>query len=293
MMEFVLPGLVVIVALFIVFNSIKVIPPYQRAVVERLGRYNRTADPGLNLLIPVMDRMQRVNMREQVVDVPPQAVITKDNVAVEVDAVIYHEATDPSKLVYNVENFIVAVTKLAQTNLRNVVGDMELDQALTSRDIINSRLREVLDDATDKWGVRVVRVEIQRIEPPTDVTNAMHQQMKAERERRAQILESEGERQAAILTAEGEAAAVRLNADAKRYRLEAEAEGESNAITVVFNAIRAANPDERLIAIRYLDALEKMSEGEANKIFIPYEASGVLGALGGIREIFEKDKETN
>ena len=291
MMDFVLPGLIVIVALFIVFNSIKIIPPYQRAVVERLGRYNRTADPGLNLLIPVMDRMQRVNMREQVVDVPPQAVITKDNVAVEVDAVIYHEATDPSKLIYNVENFIVAVTKLAQTNLRNVVGDMELDQALTSRDIINSRLREVLDDATDKWGVRVVRVEIQRIEPPTDVTNAMHQQMKAERERRAQILESEGERQAAILTAEGEAAAVRLNADAKRYRLEAEAEGESNAITVVFNAIRAANPDDRLIAIRYLDALEQIAAGDANKIFIPYEASGVLGALGGIKEIFTKEEE--
>ncbi len=291
MMDFVLPGLIVLVALFIVFNSIRIIPPYQRAVIERLGRFHRTADPGLNLLLPVMDRMQRVDMREQVVDVPPQAVITKDNVAVEVDAVIYHEATDPAKLIYNVENFILAVVKLAQTNLRNVVGDMELDQALTSRDIINTTLREVLDEATDKWGVRVVRVEIQRIEPPTDVTNAMHQQMKAERERRAQITEAEGSRAAAILKAEGEAQAVRLGAEAKRFRLETEAEGESNAITVVFNAIRNANPDDRLIAIRYLDALENIAAGEANKIFIPYEASGILAALGGIKEIFAEDEK--
>ncbi len=291
MMEFVLPGLIVLVALFIVFNSIRIIPPYQRGVIERLGRFHRTADPGLNLLLPVMDRMQRVDMREQVVDVPPQAVITKDNVAVEVDAVIYHEATDPAKLIYNVENFILAVVKLAQTNLRNVVGDMELDQALTSRDIINTTLREVLDVATDKWGVRVVRVEIQRIEPPTDVTNAMHQQMKAERERRAQITEAEGSRAAAILKAEGEAQAVRLGAEAKRFRLETEAEGESNAITVVFNAIRNANPDDRLIAIRYLDALENIAAGEANKIFIPYEASGILAALGGIKEIFAEDEK--
>ena len=291
MMDFVLPGLIVLVALFIVFNSIRIIPPYQRAVIERLGRFHRTADPGLNLLLPVMDRMQRVDMREQVVDVPPQAVITKDNVAVEVDAVIYHEATDPAKLIYNVENFILAVVKLAQTNLRNVIGDMELDQALTSRDIINTTLREVLDVATDKWGVRVVRVEIQRIEPPTDVTNAMHQQMKAERERRAQITEAEGSRAAAILKAEGEAQAVRLGAEAKRFRLETEAEGESNAITVVFSAIRNANPDDRLIAIRYLDALENIAAGEANKIFIPYEASGILAALGGIKEIFVEDEK--
>lgn len=283
--------LAAVVVLIIVFRSIRIVPPYQRGVVERLGRYNRTVSPGLHLLVPVVDSMKRVDMREQVVDVPPQAVITKDNVAVEVDAVIYHEATDPSKLIYNVENFIVAVTKLAQTNLRNLVGDMELDQALTSRDTINTTLRMVLDEATDKWGVRVVRVEIQRIEPPTDVTNAMHQQMKAERERRAQILESEGERQAAILKAEGEAEAVRLAADAKRYRLETEAAGESNAITVVFEAIRDANPDDRLIAVRYLDALEQIAAGDANKVFIPYEASGVLGALAGIREIFNDDRQ--
>ena len=282
--------LLVLVLVFIV-QGLKIITPYQRGVVERLGRYKRTAQPGVNLLIPFIDTLRRVDMREQVIDVPPQDVITKDNVAVQVDAVIYHEATDPVKLIYNVENFLVAIIKLAQTNLRNLVGEMQLDQALTSRDAINTSLRNVLDEATDKWGVRVVRVEIQRIEPPADVTDSMHQQMKAEREKRAAILESEGQRQAAILQAEGEAEAVRLAADAKRYQVETEATGESNAITVVFNAIRDAQPDDRLIAVRYLDTLEAIAQGDSNKIFIPYEASGVLGALGGIKELFNKDDE--
>ena len=282
--------LLVLVLVFIV-QGLKIITPYQRGVVERLGRYKRTAQPGVNLLIPFIDTLRRVDMREQVIDVPPQDVITKDNVAVQVDAVIYHEATDPVKLIYNVENFLVAIIKLAQTNLRNLVGEMQLDQALTSRDAINTSLRNVLDEATDKWGVRVVRVEIQRIEPPADVTDSMHRQMKAEREKRAAILESEGQRQAAILQAEGEAEAVRLAADARRYQVETEATGESNAITVVFNAIREAQPDDRLIAVRYLDTLEAISQGDSNKIFIPYEASGVLGALGGIKELFNKDDE--
>lgn len=282
--------LLVLVLVFIV-QGLKIITPYQRGVVERLGRYKRTAQPGVNLLIPFIDTLRRVDMREQVIDVPPQDVITKDNVAVQVDAVIYHEATDPVKLIYNVENFLVAIIKLAQTNLRNLVGEMQLDQALTSRDAINTSLRNVLDEATDKWGVRVVRVEIQRIEPPADVTDSMHQQMKAEREKRAAILESEGQRQAAILQAEGEAEAVRLAADAKRYQVETEATGESNAITVVFNAIRDAQPDDRLIAVRYLDTLEAIAQGDSNKVFIPYEASGVLGALGGIKELFNKDDE--
>lgn len=282
--------LLVLVLVFIV-QGLKIISPYQRGVVERLGRYKRTAQPGVNLLIPFIDTLRRVDMREQVIDVPPQDVITKDNVAVQVDAVIYHEATDPVKLIYNVENFLVAIIKLAQTNLRNLVGEMQLDQALTSRDAINTNLRNVLDEATDKWGVRVVRVEIQRIEPPADVTDSMHQQMKAEREKRAAILESEGQRQAAILQAEGEAEAVRLAADAKRYQVETEATGESNAITVVFNAIREAQPDDRLIAVRYLDTLEAIAQGDSNKVFIPYEASGVLGALGGIKELFNKDDE--
>ncbi len=289
-------ALLVLLALFIfivALAGIRVVRPHERGVVERLGRYQRTAAPGLTLIIPFIDSMRKVDMREQVVDVPPQEVITRDNVVVTVDAIVYFEATDPVKLTYNVADFYDAATKLAQTNLRNVIGEMELDQALTSRDVINAKLREVLDDATDKWGVRVVRVEIKRIDPPGDVTEAMHRQMKAERDKRAAILEAEGLRQARILEAEGQAEAVRRVADAERYKLEVEAQGQSNAITTVFTAIREANPDDRLIAIQYLEALKAVANGQATKLVIPYEATGVLGALSGIREIFQQDESSS
>lgn len=281
--------LMAVLVFVVAITGVKIVSPYEKGVVERLGRYTRTAQSGLTLILPFLDTLRKVDMREQVVDVPPQEVITKDNVVVTVDAIVSFEATDPVKLVYNVADFYNAATKLAQTNLRNVVGEMELDQALTSRDRINAKLREVLDDATDKWGVRIVRVEIKRIDPPADVTQAMHRQMKAEREKRAQILDAEGSRQAAILESEGQALAVRQVADAERYRLEAVAKGESEAITIVFNAIKAAQPDDKLIAIRYLDALKEIANGSASKVFIPYEASGVLGALGGIKELFKVD----
>ncbi len=291
-----------LLALFILITAalgLRIVSPYQKGVIERLGRYVRTAPPGLTLIVPFIDSIRKVDMREQVVDVPPQEVITKDNVVVTVDAIVYYEATDPVKLVYNVADFYQAATKLAQTNLRNVVGEMELDEALTSRETINTRLREVLDDATDKWGVRIVRVEIKRIDPPADVTQAMHRQMKAEREKRAQILEaegmrqskileSEGLRQSKILEAEGQAEAVRRVADAQRYKLEVEATGQSNAITTVYSAILQAKPDDKLIAIQYLEALKTMANGQAAKIFIPYEASGVLGAVAGVKEIFKE-----
>ena len=175
-------------------SAVRIVRPYQRGLVERLGKYKATVDPGLRLIFPFIDRILLVDMREQVVDVPPQEVITSDNVVVSVDAVIYYEATDPQRLAYNVANFQLAVTKLAQTNLRNVIGDMQLDDALTSRDTINARLREILDDATDKWGTRAVRVEIQRIDPPPDVVDSMHHQMKAERTRRAVVTEAQGVR---------------------------------------------------------------------------------------------------
>ncbi|MCY4093301.1 MAG: SPFH/Band 7/PHB domain protein [Caldilineaceae bacterium] len=283
--------LLAILALFVFIvavASIRIVQPYQKGVVERLGRYQRTAQPGLTLIVPFIDSIKKEDMREQVVDVAPQEVITKDNVVVTVDAIVYFEATDPVKLVYNVADFYNAATKLAQTNLRNVVGEMELDSALTSRDHINTKLREVLDDATDKWGVRVVRVEIKRIDPPADVTQSMHQQMKAEREKRAAILDADGERQAQILKAEGEAEAVKRVADAERYKLEVEATGQGNAITTVFNAIKDAEPDDKLIAIQYLEALKVIADGESSKVFLPYEASGVLGALGGVRELFNE-----
>ena len=279
------------VFLFVVaMTGLRIVSPYEKGVVERLGRYHHTAQPGLNLLMPLIDSMRKVDMREQVVDVQPQEVITKDNVVVTVDAIIYYEATEPVKLTYNVADFYSAATKLAQTNLRNVIGETELDEALTARGMINAKLREVLDDATDKWGVRIVRVEIKRIDPPVDVTQAMHQQMKAEREKRAQVLESEGQRQARILAADGEAEAVRRVADAERYKREVEAAGQANAITTVFSAIRNANPDDKLIAIQYLDSLKVIANGAANKVFIPYEASSILGAVGGIQEIFQNGK---
>jgi len=181
---------IAVVVFIIAAKGLKIINPYEKGLVERLGKYQRTVDSGLTLIIPFLEKITKVDMREQVVDIPPQAVITKDNVVVEVDAVVYYEITDPVKVTYNVVNFWMAATKLAQTNLRNLVGDMALDESLTSREVINTTLRKILDDATDKWGVKVARVELQKIEPPVDVTESMHRQMKAERERRATILEA-------------------------------------------------------------------------------------------------------
>jgi len=277
----------------------RVVRPFQKGLIEFLGRYQRTVDSGLRWVLPFVKRLTKIDMRERVVDVPPQEVITKDNVVVTVDAVIYYEATDPVKLEYNVGNFILAVTKLAQTNLRNVIGDLDLDSALTSRDVINTKLREILDDATDKWGVRVVRVEIQRIEPPRDVTDAMHQQMKAERERRAAVTEAEGSKRAAILQAEGvkesrileadgQAEAIKRVADAEKYQKLTVAEGEGQAIERVFGAIHNGDPTPDLIAIKYLEALQGVADGQATKIFLPLDTSGVLGSVAAIGEMFKE-----
>ena len=304
--------IVLIVIAFVLFvfaaAGIKIVRPYQKGIVEQLGRYKATVGPGLKLIIPVIQSLTRVDMREQVVDVPPQEVITKDNVTVTVDAVIYYEPTDPQRLIYNVANFLMAITKLAQTNLRNVIGDMSLDNALTSRDNVNVTMRQVLDDATDKWGVRVVRVEIQRIDPPLDVMNAMHEQMKAERTRRAVVLEADGTREAAItraegdkqavilgaeavkqesiLEAEGEADAIRAVADAERYRQMTVAEGEAEAVRSVFGAIHDGNPTPDLLAVKYLEALGTIADGRATKIFLPADLSATLGSLGAIAELF-------
>ncbi len=280
--------------------GIKIVSQFEKGLVERFGRYVKTVDPGLKFIVPFIERLRRVDMREQVVDVPPQEVITKDNVVVTVDAVVYYQATDPVKLKYNVANFIVAATKLAQTNLRNVIGDIQLDEALTSRDTINVQLRQILDEATDVWGTRVVRVEIQRIDPPNDVTEAMHRQMKAERERRAVVTEAEGEKTAAILRAEGvkearireaegQAQAIKEVAGAEKFQLLTVAEGEGQAIERVFSAIHNGDPTPDLIAIRYLEALGQIADGNATKLFLPMEFSGILGSLGAIKEIFSDD----
>jgi len=292
--------IVIAVVLFIIVSKgATIIRPYQKGIVERLGRYQRTVDSGLTIIVPFFEKIIKVDMREQVVDVPPQAVITKDNVAVEVDAVVYYEVTDPVKVMYNISNFYIAATKLAQTNLRNLIGDLALDESLTSREKINHALREVLDDATDKWGARVTRVELQRIEPPTDVTQAMHRQMKAERERRAVILEAEGtktsailkaegQKQAQILESEGQAEAIKRVADADKYQKLTVAAGEAQAIETVYGAIHNGRPTNDLIAIKYLEALQKVADGKATKIFLPLESSGILGSIAGIGELFKE-----
>lgn len=279
--------IVVIVLLVIAGKGIKIVRPYEKGLIERLGKYQRTVDSGLTIIIPFLENIARVDMREQVVDVPPQGVITKDNVVVEVDAVIYYEITDPVKVSYNIADYLLAVTKLAQTNLRNLIGDLSLDESLTSRELVNTKLRTILDDATDKWGAKVTRVELQRIEPPKDVTEAMHRQMKAERERRAMILEAEGEKRSAILKAEGKAEAIKKVADADRYEKLTVAKGEGEAIETVYNAIHEGRPTNDLIAIKYLEALQKMADGQATKIFLPFEASGILASIAGIGEMFK------
>jgi len=314
-MESVIVLITIALVLFVyVAAGVKIVRPHQQGIIERLGKYKETVEPGLRIIIPMIENLRRVDMREQVVDVPPQEVITEDNVVVSVDAVLYYEPTDPQRLVYNVANFILAVTKLAQTNLRNVVGDMQLDEALTSRDSINTTLRQILDDATDKWGVRVVRVEIQRIDPPPDVMSAMHEQMKAERTRRAlvtealgdreaaitraeglkqaAILEAEGVRQRQILEAEGDAQAVRTRAEAERFRQETVAAGEAEAVRLVFTAIHDGNPTRDLVAIKYLEALEAMARGRATKIIVPTEMAGLAGAVAGVAELLKDPDST-
>ncbi|MEO1056318.1 MAG: SPFH domain-containing protein [Actinomycetota bacterium] len=307
---------IALIGILVLVGAVKIVRPYQRGLVERLGKYKTTRNPGLNLIVPFIETMQLIDMREQVVDVPPQEVITADNVVVSVDAVVYYEATDPQRLVYNVADFFTAITKLAQTNLRNLIGDLELDKALTSRDTINTQLRDVLDDATDKWGVRVVRVEIQRIDPPPEVVSAMHAQMRAERDRRATVTEAkgyqeaaiaraDGEKQAAVLTAEGrkeaaildaqgEAEAIELRARADRLRLQMIGEGEGAANKSRLTGIKEAHTDDKVLTVEYLQALERIGDGRATKLVIPAEFSGLLGtvaALGAATRDDETDDE--
>jgi regulator of protease activity HflC (stomatin/prohibitin superfamily) len=295
---------VALIGILVLVGAVKIIRPYQRGLVERLGKYKTTRDPGLSLILPFIETMELIDMREQVVDVPPQEVITADNVVVSVDAVVYYEATDPQRLVYNVADFFTAITKLAQTNLRNLIGDLELDKALTSRDIINTQLRDVLDDATDKWGVRVVRVEIQRIDPPPDIVSAMHAQMRAERDRRATVTEAkgyqeaaiaradgeqqaavlsaQGRKQAAVLDAEGEAQAIELRARANRMRLEMIGIGEGAAAKSRLTGIKEAQADQSVLTVEYLAALEAIGDGRATKLVIPAEFSGLLGTVAAL-----------
>lgn len=285
-----------IVLAIIARRIVRIIRPYEKGVVERLGRFHKILDPGMHVIAPFLDDVVKVDLREIVLDVEPQEVITKDNVGVTVDAVIYYLIMDPQRVLYNVANFREAATKLAQTSLRNVIGELSLDASLTSRETINAKLRQTLDTATDAWGVRVGRVELKRIDPPRDINEAMSRQMKAERDRRAVILESEGrrdsainiaegEKQAIVLSAEGEAEATIRIAEAKRKEEILLAEGQAKAIENVFSSIHTGGPTNDLLSYQYLQTLGKMAEGQATKIVVPYEVGGLMGLATALKDV--------
>lgn len=278
-------ALVVVIGIFVIvvlLRSIRIVPQAYAGVVERLGRYQRTLQPGLNLLVPFIDRLRPlVDMREQVVSFPPQPVITEDNLVVSIDTVVYFQVTDARAATYEIANYLAAVEQLTVTTLRNVVGGLNLEEALTSRDNINGQLRVVLDEATGKWGIRVNRVELKAIDPPASIQDSMEKQMRAERDRRAAILTAEGTKQSQILEAEGarQSAILKAEGEAKAKVLQAQAEAE--AITTVFGAIHAGNPDAPLLAYQYLQTLPKLAEGEANKVWIvPSELTEALKGIG-------------
>src|SRR3954451_15270586 len=279
-------GLVVLLALafvafIVVARSIRIVPQARAGVVERLGRYQRTLHPGMALLVPVVDRVRPlIDLREQVVSFPPQPVITEDNLVLGIDTVVYFQVNDPKAASYEIANYIQAIEQLVVTTLRNVIGGMTLEDTLTSRDQINAELRVVLDEATGKWGIRVNRVEIKSIDPPGSIQEAMEKQMRAERDRRAAILQAEGYKQSQILTAEGEKTSAVLRAEGAKEAAILRAEGESKAIGTVFAAIHEGKPDRELLSYQYLQMLPQLARGEANKIFIiPSEFSQALGNL--------------
>lgn len=275
----VLLAILVIFVVVTLARAVRVVPQTVALLVERLGRYHRTMDAGLHLIIPFIDRVRAgVDLREQVVSFPPQPVITSDNLVVSIDTVIYFQVTEPKSAVYEIANYITGIEQLTVTTLRNVIGSMDLEQTLTSRDQINGQLRGVLDEATGKWGIRVNRVELKSIDPPASVQGAMEQQMRAERDRRAAILTAEGVKQSQILTAEGEKQAAILRAEGAAQSAILTAEGESRAILQVFDAVHRGDADPKLLAYQYLQALPKLAATPANKVWIvPSELTGMLG----------------
>ena len=274
-------GVLALFALFVAFKTVRIIPQARAGVVERLGRYNRTLDPGLTIVIPFVDRVKPlIDLREQVVSFRPQSVITKDNVTVNIDTVLYFTITDPRGVTYEVASPLQAIEQLTVTTLRNVIGSLTLEETLTSRDQINSQLRTVLDEATGRWGIRVNRVELKSIDPPATIQEAMEKQMRAERDRRATILQAEGVKASQILTAEGEKQSAVLKAEGAKTAAILRAEGESKAIETVFEAIHAGRPDQELLSYQYLQMLPQLAQGEANKIFvIPSEVTTALSNL--------------
>jgi len=282
-------GLVIVAVLALLVlitlaRTVRIIPQARAGVVERLGRYQRPLDAGLAILVPFVDKLRPlIDLREQVVSFPPQPVITEDNLVVGIDTVLYFQVTDPKAATYEIANYIQGVEQLTVTTLRNVVGNLNLEEALTSRDHINAQLRGVLDDATGKWGIRVNRVEIKAIEPPASVKDSMEKQMRAEREKRATILTAEGFKQSQILTAEGERQSAILKAEGDAQAAVLRADGEAQAIQRVFDAIHAGNPDQKLLSYQYLQMLPKIAQGDANKVWIvPSELGDALKGIGGV-----------
>jgi regulator of protease activity HflC (stomatin/prohibitin superfamily) len=278
--------LLVVVALVLLTlaRTIRIVPQARAGVVERLGRYSRTLTPGLTLVVPFIDRIRdMIDLREQVVSFDPQPVITEDNLVVNIDTVIYFQVTDPKAATYEIANYIKGIEQLTVTTLRNVIGGMELEETLTSRDQINGQLRGVLDEATGKWGIRVNRVELKAIDPPGTIKDSMEKQMRAERDKRAAILNAEGVKQSEILTAEGEKQSAILRAEGQKQAAILQSEGQAKAIDTVFRAIHEGDADPKLLAYQYLQVLPQIAQGEANKVWIiPSEFSQMLGKLGRI-----------
>ena len=288
MVELIVALVVAILIVIGLARTVRIVPQAKAGVVERLGRYQRTLNPGLAIVVPFIDRLRPlIDLREQVVSFQPQPVITEDNLVVNIDSVIYFQVTDAKAATYEIANYIQAIEQLTVTTLRNVIGGLALEKTLTSRDEINNQLRGVLDEATGKWGIRVNRVELKAIDPPASVQESMEKQMRADREKRAQILQAEGQKQAAILTAEGEKQAAVLRAQGQREATILQAEGQAKAIGTVFQAIHDGNPDPQLLAYQYVQALPQIAQGESNKVWIiPAEFQRALGRIGN-----QDDKE--
>ncbi|MBW7573691.1 SPFH domain-containing protein [Caproiciproducens faecalis] len=287
----------IIVVLFILISNIKVVPQAHVYVVERLGAYHSTWTTGLHFKIPFIDKIsKKVSLKEQVIDFPPQPVITKDNVTMQIDTVVYFQVSDAKLYAYGVERPISAIENLSATTLRNIIGDLELDHTLTSRDVINTKIRTILDEATDAWGIKVNRVELKNIIPPREIQESMEKQMKAERERRAQILTAEGEKRSAILIAEGEKESAILRADAEKETKIREAQGEAQAIMLVqqsladsIKLLNEANPGDNVIAIKSLEAFAKAADGKATKIIIPSNIQSFAGLATSLKELVTND----
>ena len=293
--------IILLLLLFIAIKSIKIVRQAEVYIIERLGRFHKIADAGLTIIIPFVDHVRSVvSLKEQTLDVPPQGVITEDNVTMTIDTVVFYQITDPAKAVYEIQSLRRGIEYLAITTIRDIAGKMDLDSTFSSRDLINNQLRVLLNEATSKWGCKVNRVEVKDITPPADIRDAMEKQMNAERNKRAAILQAEGEKQAAITLAEGQKQAAILQAEADKEAQIRRAAGEAEAIRevavakaqeiqMIYESIKKSNPDDKLIQLKSLEALQEIAKGDANKVFIPFEATNALSSLGALKEVV-KDK---